>query len=1219
MLDAPRRVTHNHLTLLLDLVSMVPMGLFGSTNVPFLNHWSGFRGQCRSFRIPPRPFLNLSRATPMNRFVVAFTLGVGLLAASPLRADDSPHLEFVRALRARNYTDEALEYLSRLDASKDVSKEVKSFIPLEKANCFLDRAAREADSTKRDRDYDKAQLEFDKLINAAGKDGSPYSAIAQLEKARIQVLKGRAAMARVRGMKDLAAQKIEMGKVLVAFQDAETEITKAIDALVVQLDKKPAVKAIEAALIRARLEAEMEQHVNQVDQATTYEVLGKSLDIRGTMIDKAIKALDGIYEKDNKGPTGWMARVWRGKALAEIDKGDDAQDVFKRVSDSDGTYAEAARRQARFFHFMLPLLVANRVKMTKNEQRDLGEAWLRDYSGHANTLDGIQIRYELGTIYMLDGYRLLPDRENPKPEDVKKARPDLEKAMDLFGEVASTDNEFKSPAALNEADIRMLLNEGLSITTDDILRAETFDQLFRAATGLGYQISREERDLWRLKKKENPTEDDKKKIAAMEKQLPELRKEHLRNIELALSRALESADRAEDARKPKPVKIAEVRALLAWVCLENGNPYRAAIVGEHAARAGQGLTGSDEPAKAAGIALQAYATIISQSGNVPEEFKPIVDNDRQRMRQLVEFMVKTWEKSPETNKARHYYGVDMIRQKNFKEAASMLKEVTDSYYKAGLVEARYWWYYACQQLINEDIPEADKEKYKKDILTALKGVPDDPGEDVPMHIAQVWVVAKLQLGSQLYEAKEYAALEKLSKNLVERIPKLRLEDAMRDDGLRQAENLVSYAVLARANADVAAGKYRAALDMVDDKGKVLDRVEAQMKESLKPQKPLVDEIKALEKELKDKFDKPKLTKDEEAQKEELQEKIDAAKEKLDVYVRGSARHVGLYRELVLVALRACVLDGNSALASRRYFPKLQEAVKDDSKANEVYYRLGFLIKKQLDDLKQQPGKEKEVAQLVDNFNKFLVSVRAGLEDKKQLTPAMIFFLAASYSGLGNHQEAGKTYEMIKPPSKDPATGKVNESEQKQYERARMNRAREFRLEGKANAKPDKTGRPDAPQFEECRKLILWIKEQEWGQGLEPKQEMAWLRHDQGYYGGATAEWKKVIDGFGAKPKFEDPKVKAAYFDAYYNFVYCKYMYSKVKWSGIDDAKRTEHLVGSANLIVKLEDSQKDMGGEAIQKRYQELLAQEPPLKKEYDRLKAEKKPDPKDTPKDPKK
>jgi hypothetical protein len=174
-------------------------------------------------------------------------------------------------------------------------------------------------------------------------------------------------------------------------------------------------------LEKGLLLVDMEHTVNLIDQASTFEILNKNLDTRGRMLEKAAKDLKMIFRKDRKGTIGSLARVWMGLALAEMDDADEAQALFQAAAADRTPRAAEARRLARYFHFLLPVISVARVKLTRVERRAIAEQWLMDYPDNEKTFEGRHVRLELGHLYRADGelqkslalYRSLAEEESP--------------------------------------------------------------------------------------------------------------------------------------------------------------------------------------------------------------------------------------------------------------------------------------------------------------------------------------------------------------------------------------------------------------------------------------------------------------------------------------------------------------------------------------------------------------------------------------------------------------------------------------------------------------------------------------------------------------------------------------------------------------------------------------------------------------------------------------
>lgn len=60
-----------------------------------------------------------------------------------------------------------------------------------------------------------------------------------------------------------------------------------------------------------------------------------------------------------------------------------------------------------------------------------------------------------------------------------------------------------------------------------------------------------------------------------------------------------------------------------------------------------------------------------------------------------------------------------------------------------------------------------------------------------------------------------------------------------------------------------------------------------------------------------------------------------------------------------------------------------------------------------------------------------------------------------------------------------------------------------------------------------------------------------------------------------------------------------------------EAQQQAYIRRAARMIVELEETQPDMGGAQLKQKYEELLHDEEPLRREYEALKAERKKQPK--------
>lgn len=1116
----------------------------------------------------------------MKKLVAFLVLGTGILAIA--RADDTPHLEFVKQLRAKQYGDLALRYLDLLE--KKAPPEIVAFLPIERASIYLDQAQQSTSPAERSRLYDKARDGFETFIkNSQGKNPA-LAAIAQLEASRILGLQGRGRLNRTRALNG-GPLTAELTNLLALFEKANVQLEKAGAALDAQLRGKQPEK-MKAALEQARLQADLELALNQLDQGLVSQGLNKVAE-GGKKVESAIGQFKGLLGRDPRGPLGLLARAWIVKCYAEIDQNREAKKAYDDAMADKSANGEAARRMARFFYFQILTQGRNPAALTakkgddlQKEIRDLARDWVKQYPSHLATFEGNTIRFELANSLRLQG-KAFPMVGVKKDQLDARARPYLTEALQLYEDLDALETEYASEVKNGQYDCMSSLSDATAeIKPGDARKIQDFAIAMSASKRQGFALGKLRDQLYQLQGKKSLTKEEAATLADLEKNLPKREKEIMKGVEEILLRALELA-REGKTGKAKAKDVMEARANLAWVLLTNGDPHRAVVVGEHAAHLPTGdPLETKQAAQAAAWALQAYVQLISK-GNKDGYPKEMVAVDRQRFRRLVDYMETTWKDDPATDSARHQLGSQMLMDKDYKNAEEVLGRVSDRYDPAALVDARYRWCVACQELAKDAKTEAERKKYRAQSIKALRSVPELTGNPGP-EIASAYVRCKLMLGGILFESKEYKALETMALALKAQISGLKLKEADKAGLQRTAETLLNYAVYGRANDEVNKGNYAEAIKMTDAAMKpVAKELDALRSQETAIRKPYLADLEKTD----------ELTKEEKALPEELKKRLEELREKIEPVQQAISPQADLYRNLLLVALRATVLDGNRGLA-RGLLDKLLEESRRDKIGLQVLKVFVQQLKKQMDDLKKKddPKSKAQLDKLIVNFTSFLDN----MGKQTNLDPGLVFFLAGSYSNIGTykdrnlHADAARLLDQIKEPKIVPGV-KSDPKADNTYRAARLEYVRELRM---------------ARKFPEGRKALEEIASKPWGKGFSVMQEKPLLLMEEGKYGLAAQGWKNIIGSFGAKPDFSNAKKKENYFESYYQYIYCFYMFAKTSTEPKVKAKAGDYVKRVAGLIVKLEDTPPgDMGGEMFKTRYQDLLAKEPPLKKEYDAIK----------------
>jgi hypothetical protein len=739
----------------------------------------------------------------MKRPPILLALAALFCTIAPLPADEVPHLQFVRELRAR-YPDLALEYLNNLRQSNP-PPEVAAVIPLELAKVRLDLATAEADGTRRLALYNQARAEIQEFIDK--NPNNPLVADARLEVAHVTVLQGRTQLSRALAQDDVAARQRDALPARQTFEEAQKQLQAVADLL----DKQ--VKATEDAKIKqtleqARLQAQMDIGLSYIDQATTYvdEARQEIALARAKVLTQAQPVLDKVAkEADQDYPAiAWQARAWSAhcshqngdtkKALAKLDE------VLARTEAA----AAPGKRLALFFRMKVlldPPAVPKEADLA--QARKDGEAWLADYPRYKDTPEGCGARYYLADVLLRQAAELKENKDRAARTQL------LTRAEGLCRELMRSENDYGERA------------RGLSI------------QVIAASGGFNKEIAKLdsfEACLVRAEYEARQIEAFARKGDAKPEDVEKERKLRLGNAVEALNLALDLA-RKPGAKVP-PAEVVKARALLCGYYLFAGKNKEAIAVGEEAART---LPPTSQSAQAAMYVLEAYHKQINESlrngsatladlSQREADGKPSVI---ERMTDLAQMMEQRWPADQAGDVARHMRGLLLIRQKKQAEAVEVLARVSPNYSaaiyaKSALAEAAAQ---AAQDRSAQAKVEPDKVKkeqlakeeaqFEKQRLDALKGMPPLPaGADALT--TGIYLNSRIELAGAYYRNKEYGEIKKLVDPLLAGLKGLKFDsEARRGEAQASLVVLKLFAKFGAANAELAAGHVPKAKEVID--------------------------------------------------------------------------------------------------------------------------------------------------------------------------------------------------------------------------------------------------------------------------------------------------------------------------------------------------------------------------------------------------------------------
>ncbi|MBL8797797.1 MAG: hypothetical protein JNM56_28120, partial [Planctomycetia bacterium] len=571
----------------------------------------------------------------MKKPVIMLALFWCFLALAPGRANE-PHLEFIRALRAKNYTDLALEYMDRIAKDPAVAPDIKAAFPLERARVRLDQASNSFNMATRVGLFSKARNEFEQFVKDRPND--PYTPEAKFESARVLALQARSQLFRAQRSEEPGSKTAEYQKAHDLFLQAGREMKAALAGLEAQLGKQNP-PLVTAALTNAKYSCQMEMAIAMMDRASTYEDLTKNREDAGALVKDAIGELKKVHAQDAKNAVCWQAKAWAGKGYLDLDTPNEAKKEFDPIlTEPDSNTLEPAKRLARFFLFMDR---AAGARKNTAEATKLGDEWFKVHGGSLDTHEGIILRYELAQMYEAKGRAGLP--KDPKAAPPPEAKANLDSALALYNALDDIPSEFTEDVRNRKLGVVSILAGNIDVSKG-LDNLKTFKDCYNTQQVLAGQLAGAE-------------EKDRKKI--------------LETIVAVLERGAAMAD-----DKTNGAEVAEVRANLAYCYMATGSPEKAVIIGEDVSKR---FAHVNKAAAGAAYALQAYGVMINEGAQMGLDAK-VLQGDEERMMDLVRYMEKTFPNdTTNTDGARHQIGTQLLRQKKPREAADFLSRVSEGY------------------------------------------------------------------------------------------------------------------------------------------------------------------------------------------------------------------------------------------------------------------------------------------------------------------------------------------------------------------------------------------------------------------------------------------------------------------------------------------------------------------------------------------------------------
>jgi len=583
---------------------------------------------------------------------------LGLMLFIPTSAAAAePFLEFLDALRAKQYHDYAILYLEHLEGRSDVPADVRTKIDFEKALTFVEWAPRIADLETRTSHLKQAESLFERFVRAH--PDHPRAARANSERARILLARARINIWRARGdssddekrRRSNANDEIAMAREL--FQRAHDRHKQSWDELDAYIDKGDKEKVETRQRVEAGyLQSQFDLAMCTYEEAQTFE---RSTSEFTQFLKSAAEAFVAIHERYRDQIVGLHARLWQGKCFEEQNEIGKALGIYNELLRHGGKTDSLERLQD---HVELFRLICLNHEKRHDYQLVIDEAstWLAGAKSRARSKIGLGIRFELARATEAIGL----DEDLP-PEQRERM---LSRALDEAREI----NKF--PGEYQAASRKMIV--GLLVALDrDVGDPEDFQNAFASARDQIASVSRLHESL------QQPNQD--------ENTLSQLRTDFELSLKEA-ERSLRLTMRLADQSTP-PAQLNQVRYFLAYVHYLKKQSYESAVVAEYLAR--KSATDDAQAALSAAIlALAAYRQAFDAAGNSNPEF------ELDRMEQLGQLIASNWSDRKRAEEAWMMLGSAFQASGRPAEAAAWYARVlpsTERYGEAQIAAGQSYW------------------------------------------------------------------------------------------------------------------------------------------------------------------------------------------------------------------------------------------------------------------------------------------------------------------------------------------------------------------------------------------------------------------------------------------------------------------------------------------------------------------------------------------------
>lgn len=607
-----------------------------------------------------------------------------------------PTEEFLAGLRERGLDELTLDYLARMEKSPLADAQFKRRIPYHRGVSLIEISRRTVDPEARSRLLDQARAELVQFADA--NPDSVLAAEANVQLANVLVERARQSIARAEQLPDGVIydadrrQHYEQARNLLddareLFQQAEETYSAELKTLsdelgVAEQDGPPDQRReYRGRLAQVRVLAAQ----TQFDKAQTYPEDSPSF---RRLNEAAAKELGALYESYSRWLVGLYAHLYEGRCYQALGDCQRALGCYQQLIAQPSVHPDFRRLIASAYRYQAECFL-------RRDEYDAAiascTAWLGDaQAAEVGRPEWLAIRFRLA--------EALQRKAETLGAGSAERKRFLAEAAEAYRLVGGSPGEFQLAA-----------HQALADLAPDEKRPGNQPRDFMAAyeAGKAAIASANAAQLALPSAKRNSPS----AVPELHEQMQSGMDDARHNFRLATTLVDDETDLA---------LLNEVRYFLCWLYWENGDYYRAAVLGEFLARR---YPDHSAAASAAKIAMASYERLY-QAAQQEGSSKDPTEFEARRMAEMAQFITRRWPATPDADAAFSVLVSYAIRNGRTEEAEQLLAEASPRHraeLELQLGNAMWSHYLDVSRLSAPSRPdEATLEQLKRDAVARLE-------------------------------------------------------------------------------------------------------------------------------------------------------------------------------------------------------------------------------------------------------------------------------------------------------------------------------------------------------------------------------------------------------------------------------------------------------------------------------------------------------------------